>query len=184
MTRAQLGAVSALFFTALISGLTFVPPLVRAQSTVMVSETLGSGSPSGAPGYDPDRLIVVVGINNTITWTNDDVGHNHTVTSIIVPAGAAPFNSGNMVRNHTYTLTLTVPGLYRYGCSYHVWMTGTIDVVAAKSSGASGIPTIYLALVLAAAVAIVLVVTITLRWRFRRRDTSSQGSPLGNAVRL
>jgi plastocyanin len=146
----------------LLSGFCVALPFAHAQSTVMVSETLGSGSPSGAPGYSPDRITVVVGTNNTITWTNNDVGHNHTVTSQIIPTGAAPFNSGNMVKNATYTVTLTVPGLYRYGCSYHPWMGGTIEVLAAKSSSTpgpavSGFPLVYLAAILAVVVVVVIV---------------------------
>ncbi len=163
--------VSGLLAVALVSGvllaLPMTLPVVHAQSTVMVSETLGSGNFSGAPGYTPDMITVVIGINNTISWTNNDVGHNHTVTSQIIPTGAAPFNSGNMVKNAVYTVTLTTPGLYRYGCSYHPWMGGIIDVVAANSSSTggptiSGIPLVYLAAILAV-VAVVVVAAIRLR---------------------
>jgi len=136
----------------------------------MVSETLGAGSPSGAPGFQPDAITVVVGINNTISWTNDDVGHNHTVTSVVVPTGATPFDSGNMVKNAVYTVTLTVPGLYRYGCSYHPWMTGIIDVVASKPTGATGLtilgfPLAYLAAILVVVVVVVIVAGTRLRPR-------------------
>ena len=166
---------SALIF-ALIPGFFFTLPLAHAQNTVVVSETLGSGNFSGAPGYSPDRLIVVIGINNTISWTNNDVGHNHTVTSMIIPTGATPFNSGNMVKNANYTVTLTVPGLYRYGCSYHPWMGGTIDVLAASSSNAanpspSGFPLVYLVAVLAV-VAVIVVAAI----RFRPKSRGDQAA--------
>src|ERR1700730_9637570 len=60
---------------SLILGLIVASPMAHAQSTVMVSETVGSGSQSGAPGYAPDVINVVVGVNNTITLTNNDLGH-------------------------------------------------------------------------------------------------------------
>ena len=155
---------------ALASGFLIALPLAHAQGNVMVSETLGSGSPSGAPGYSPDRITVVIGVNNTITWTNNDVGHNHTVTSQIIPTGAAPFNSGNMVKNATYTVTLTVAGLYRYGCTYHPWMGGVIEVLAPQSSSTlgpavSGFPLVYLAAIAVVVVVVVIVAATRLRPR-------------------
>jgi len=166
MARISLITLSALVI-ALVSGLTMALPMAHAQSTVMVSETPGSGSPSGAPGYDPDVMDVVVGVNNTITWTNNDVGHNHTVTSMEIPPGAVPFNSGNMVKNATFTVTLTVPGVYRYGCSYHPWMTGVIDVETASTSTSTHttpeFPAAYLAVTLFAVIAAVMVAATRLR---------------------
>jgi len=166
MARTSLIILSALVM-ALISGSIMALPMAHAQSTVMVSEVLGSGNSSGAPGYDPDVIVVVVGVNNTITWTNNDVGHNHTVTSMESPPGAAPFDSGNMVKNATFTVTLTVPGVYRYGCSYHPWMTGVIDVETASTSTSTNttpeFPAAYLAVTLFAVIAAVMVSATRLR---------------------
>ena len=78
--------------------------------------------------FSPASIVVVIGVNNTVSWINNDVGHNHTVTSTAVPPGAITFDSGNMVRNATFTLTFTVPGTYEYYCSYHAWMRGTVKV--------------------------------------------------------
>ena len=164
---------------ALISGLVIALPMglpmAHAQSTVMVSETVGSGSPNGAPGYAPDVIDVVVGVNNTITWTNNDLGHNHTVTSMEIPPGAKPFDSGKMPENATFTVTLTVLGIYRYGCSYHPWMTGVVDVEAANSTSTSTtpeFPATYLAVTLFAVIAVVMVATTRLR-----QNRSSPVSP-------
>ncbi len=46
----------------------------------------GAGNPNGAPGYAPDNLTLVIGVNNTVTWTNNDSAH-HTVTSTKRPRG-------------------------------------------------------------------------------------------------
>ena len=76
----------------------------------------------------PDSITLVIGVNNTVTWTNNDSVH-HTVTSTTAPAGGS-FNSGNMNGGATCTHTFTVPGTYHYDCIYHSWMTGTMVVKA------------------------------------------------------
>jgi plastocyanin len=75
----------------------------------------------------PDPVTVVIGVNNTLTWTNND-SSPHTVTSVTVPAGAATFNSGIKSAGETWSMTFTVPGTYQYDCSLHLWMKGTIIV--------------------------------------------------------
>jgi len=95
-----------------------------------VSIPTGAGNPSGAPGYAPDKITVVIGVNNTVTFVNNDGSVHHTVTSTSVPSGAASFNSGDMAGGATFTYTFTVPGTYQYDCVYHPWMTGTVTVVA------------------------------------------------------
>jgi plastocyanin len=106
-------------------------PAVNSQagssaSGVRISMYSGAGNPSNAPGYRPYNVILVMGVNNTITWTNDDSAA-HTVTSTSAPS-CASFDSGNMNSGAAYTLTFAVPGTYQYDCKYHSWMTGTIVV--------------------------------------------------------
>jgi plastocyanin len=84
----------------------------------------GSGTPNGAPGYSPDKITVVMGVNNTVTWTNDDTVA-HTVNSV---AGNGSIISGNLAPGATYTYTFPAPGTYDYFCEYHAWMSGTVIV--------------------------------------------------------
>jgi plastocyanin len=98
------------------------------QSPVQVSIYSGSANSADPPGYTPDSITLVVGVNNTVIWTNNDSVH-HTVTSTSAPTGG-DFNSGNMQPGATCTHTFTVPGTYKYDCVYHSWMTGTIIVKA------------------------------------------------------
>jgi plastocyanin len=88
----------------------------------------GAASSSNPPGYSPDNVTLVIGVNNTVTWTNHDSAA-HTVTSSIYPA-CGFFDSGNMGSGATYTHTFTVSGTYQYYCKYHSWMTGAIVVKA------------------------------------------------------
>jgi len=96
---------------------------------LQVSIYSGAANSANPPGYTPDSVTLVIGVNNTVTWTNNDSIH-HTVTSTSAPSGGS-FNSGNMNGGGaTYTHTFTVPGMYQYDCEYHSWMTGTIVVKA------------------------------------------------------
>jgi plastocyanin len=95
-------------------------------SAVAVSINSGASNSANGPGYGPDNIVVVIGINNTVTWTNNDSAH-HTVTTSNAPSGAS-FNSGDMGPGATYTCTFSETGTYQYYCKYHSWMIGTIVV--------------------------------------------------------
>ena len=75
----------------------------------------------------PVNITVVIGVNNTIEWVNDD-NQAHTVTSLQVPTGASTFNSEFVFPGKTFMLTLTVPGVYKYVCAWHNWLAGQITV--------------------------------------------------------
>src|SRR2546427_251431 len=71
----------------------------------------------------PATITVVVGVNNTVVWTNNDSVF-HTVT-----ATDRSFNSGTIFSGQTWSHTFTQPGTYSYYfCQYHPWMKGTLIV--------------------------------------------------------
>jgi plastocyanin len=70
--------------------------------------------------FSPSTLTVTV--NTTVIWTNKD-SYAHTVTS-----DATMFDSGNMDSNDIYSFQFSTKGSYKYHCSYHSGMTGTIIV--------------------------------------------------------
>ncbi len=90
----------------------------------VISLVPGAGTNTSSKGYRPDSITVVVGVNNTIKWTNDDSAP-HTVT-----ANDESFYSGNMAPGQTFTYSFLTPGVYQYHCTYHPWMTGTVTVKA------------------------------------------------------
>jgi plastocyanin len=94
--------------------------------------------PSGAGGganFSPATVTVVVGVNNTIVWTNQDTGVTHNVdfqtapSGFSIPAGWQPLPNLKGGQS-TAPITLTVPGTYTYVCDYHNWMKATIVVLA------------------------------------------------------
>ena len=78
----------------------------------------------------PWNFTVVIGINNTIEWINDD-HFAHTVTALTVPQGASYFDSGLISPGQTYVTALTVAGSYKYDCAWHPWLAGIITVKSA-----------------------------------------------------
>jgi plastocyanin len=88
--------------------------------------------------YLPEVLQVRVG--DPVVWRNTS-NLVHTVTAdparvrdpsmVSLPAGAAPFDSGNMQEGDTFRHTFTVPGSYTYLCIPHdrMGMVGRIVVL-------------------------------------------------------
>jgi len=107
-----------------------VPPGLGIQGSavavVNVSIPNGTGA-SSSLNFSPSSITVVMGVNNTVTWTNDDSAV-HTVTSLSIPTGAQAFNDGSLSPGATFSVTFTAPGTYQYHCSIHPWMTGTVIV--------------------------------------------------------
>ncbi len=79
--------------------------------------------------FVPSHLKLVVGVNNTVTWINQDNLSQHTVVTNVVPAGAGQVDL-ILGTNETFTYTFTVPGTYDYYCMWHpAWMRGVITVL-------------------------------------------------------
>ncbi|MEM3670921.1 MAG: cupredoxin domain-containing protein [Thermoprotei archaeon] len=147
-----LGVVGFIIVVAVAAALvvplqvSYVPPSSPSSGTTTTAVPTGTVvviMPQGVGAntklnYEPANITVVIGVNNTILWKNEDnTAEYHTVTSRTVPAGAASFNSGNLVDGATFQITLTVPGVYTYYCIYHFWMVGQITVLPASSTTTS-----------------------------------------------
>jgi len=107
-----------------------VPQQTSAQpGTTSIIMPSGVGT-NNALNFSPANVTVVIGVNNTVVWTNQDIS-GHTVVSKQVPAGAANFSSSIITKGTSFNVTLTVPGTYLYFCSLHpLWMQGRINVKA------------------------------------------------------
>jgi plastocyanin len=83
----------------------------------------GTGSDSSL-NYSPSSVTLVVGVNNTVTFVNQDTT-KHTVT-----ASDNSFDSGDILPGGSWTHTFAA-GNYSYHCIYHTYMKGTIRVISA-----------------------------------------------------
>jgi plastocyanin len=138
----QLG-IASLTFLVLITVFSAKP--VEAKVTVAI--VVGASSNQTTPGYSPQTITVVIGVNNTVTWVNND-NALHTVTS-----DAKAFDSGPISSGHSFTLNFTTVGQFQYHCTFHSWMHGTVLVKA--GAPVSAFPVSPLALVLIVTVIVV-----------------------------
>lgn len=92
-------------------------------SVVAVSIVSGAYNPSSAVHFSPATVTLVIGVNNTVTWTNNDYTI-HTVTSDSGAFGSGLLNNGN-----SWTYTFTKAGTYGYHCAIHPFMTGEVIVL-------------------------------------------------------
>jgi plastocyanin len=74
--------------------------------------------------FAPTSMTVAVG--TTVKWQNLD-GEPHTVRSV-----DTSFSSNPLDQNDSFTFKFDKPGTYRYVCSIHPQMVGTIVVKAAN----------------------------------------------------
>lgn len=148
----------------IVLGMSAAMPPASAQPSVIVTIPNGAGtSPASAPGYLPDNITVVIGVNNTVTWVNGDPAF-HSVYSSTVPTGASAFHSPNLGFRDNFTQTFNVAGTYYYYCSLHSWMTGSVTVEPATASTPE-FPAANLAVVLFSVIAVATVVAPHLRPR-------------------
>ena len=75
--------------------------------------------------YNPPTLTIRAG--ETVTWVNKD-DHDHTVEGQVEKD--EEFDSGNLGSGDSFKHTFDKTGKFKYSCSYHPRMKGTIVVVA------------------------------------------------------
>ena len=121
-------------FAKMLAGLglsvTAVPAFAQAKS---VAVSMGRGKMVFLPA------TVTINVGDTVNWTNPAVVL-HSVTfdpsksakpgNVVLPAGVAPFDSGDMAQDATFSHTFTAKGTYKYICAMHeaMGMIGTVIV--------------------------------------------------------
>jgi len=130
------------------------PLLVAAAVSAAAACTFHSPPPDGMPPPPAVREVVVVEmlpslqfsprevtirVGDAVEWRNAGT-HVHTVTAdparahdptrVILPPGAAPFDSGPIAAGGVYRYVFRTPGRYQYICGPHEdqGMMGTVHV--------------------------------------------------------
>ncbi len=106
-----------------------------APTTVTVVMPQGVGSDQSL-NFQPSSIHVTIGVNNTITFKDQDNTAPHNVWFTSIPSGATNPNSAagqssfyQLTNGDSVTYTLTTPGTYKFECQFHSgWMQGTITV--------------------------------------------------------
>ena len=110
--------IGALFFTRMIG---------TSTRSVVVAIAKGSGTNLHL-GFEPSIVTLVIGVNNTVTWKNQDTDW-HTAHSDF-----PEFDSGLIQAGGSYTHVFERVGIYPYHCDPHPWMTGIVIVKSLTSS--------------------------------------------------
>src|SRR3954451_7587118 len=125
-------AVSSLLITTLGCGSNYSSP---ANPSPVPSPAPAPGAPSasvaiqtgaeilGNRAFTPDDLNIAAG--TTVTWTNTD-SVAHTSTSDVNANG---WNSGRIAPRGQFSVAFPTPGTFRYHCSIHPGMIGSVVVV-------------------------------------------------------
>src|SRR6516162_11927020 len=97
--------------------------------------------------FKPARVVVHAG--DTVEWKNSSTAA-HTVTAdarraaegkeVVLPAGAAPFDSGTVTPGNSYRHTFTAPGTYKYICVPHVDLGMVGEIIVQPRPTASSHP--------------------------------------------
>ncbi len=95
---------------------------------------------AAALNFSPINFTVVLGVNSTVKWTNQDTVQ-HTV--VVCPVGGgqvcspakALASSPVLSRGDAFELTFNATGTYHFFCSIHpATMRGTVVVVSGSTS--------------------------------------------------
>ncbi len=121
--------------------------LPRSAASADVVEISMRGNADGSKvWFDPIGVLVQPG--QTIRWTNRDPGNAHTATAYHpknfehprrIPEGAEPWNSDYLLPNESFSVTLTVEGVYDYFCVPHE-MAGMVGRIIVGRPDGAGVP--------------------------------------------
>jgi plastocyanin len=108
-------------------------PSHRLSSVIVLLSLFCVAGPGIAPAEEAATIVMArdfmfapvaltVAAGSTVTWTNKDE-EPHTVVS-----DSGLFRSGGLDTNQSFSFRFDKPGTYRYACSIHPRMVGTIIV--------------------------------------------------------
>ncbi len=122
-TLALLGLILILWAAGVMILTGFNPFSIQqtAPTPVVVIITAGS-SLNPRLGFTPSLIKLVIGVNNTVIWKNEDSDW-HTAHSNI-----PEFDSKMIPPGASFTHTFQRSGSFPYHCDPHPWMTGLVIV--------------------------------------------------------
>lgn len=96
--------------------------LIAALLIALPAPALAADAMVEMKNFDFTPMALTVPAGTTVVWKNDD-GEPHTVVST-----DGLFRSAALDQNDTFKFTFDKPGTYKYVCSIHPKMVGTITV--------------------------------------------------------
>jgi len=123
-----------------LAGIMLVAGCARPGAVTAAHKSMTGDALVTMSGFDFVPKHVTIRAGQTVEWNNTAALESHTVTadpalakkkdSVILPAGAGTFDSGDMAPGDVFRHTFTIPGTYRYFCIPHerMGMIGEIEV--------------------------------------------------------
>lgn len=103
-------------------------PLSPSAEKAQVSIVEGAFLPDQANNFVPKAITVVIGVNNTVVWTNKD-SSAHTVTSDDRSFDSLKEFPNLLQSGQEWEYTFGKLGTFAYHCVPHPWMKGTVVVI-------------------------------------------------------
>ena len=97
--------------------------VINPTGEVNVIIPKGASNPNCGKCYVPSVIKVVLGVNNTVRWTNLD----NTPSSVV--SDKRFFDSGPILTNQTWSFVFQKAGSFTYRSESHSWMKGEIIVM-------------------------------------------------------
>jgi plastocyanin len=95
----------------------------------------GSEYDSSNKTYSPDVTTVVLGINNTVRWTNQAESANSIAADMSFEQDVKKFGSDGIIKpGQSYEFTFTKPGTFSYHGEPHPWQRGKIIVISSNQN--------------------------------------------------
>jgi hypothetical protein len=96
---------------------------------LVIPQGLGAGS---GVGFQLPTLMVVIGVNNTVGWNDEDTTVVHVASSMSVPPDSLNWDL-NMTGGRSYCVTLPAAGTYSYEIGFSPSTYAGIVVVKSAS---------------------------------------------------
>ncbi|MHB8602744.1 MAG: cupredoxin domain-containing protein [Nitrosotalea sp.] len=98
-------------------------------TTVLISPE--SENQASHNSYSPGIVTIMLGVNNTVRWVNQDDVANTIVPDIPLIQNGKSFGSDGVIKpDQSYTFTFTEPGTFAYHTEPHPWMKGIVIVLS------------------------------------------------------
>jgi len=127
-SRRQIAIFGIALAALIILGLFLYRNVIPSNPTEVVVIIAKGAGENLHLGFEPSEITIVIGVNNTVVWKNEDSDW-HTAHSNI-----PEFNSGLIQPGDSFTHTFQRTGIYPYHCDPHPWMTGIVTVKSATST--------------------------------------------------
>jgi plastocyanin len=98
--------------------------LTLSTATAMAQQVAAAPAEIVIDKFKFGPMSLTVPLGTTVTWVNKD----KTAHSVISGEGPVSFKSAGLDTDDKYEFSFTKPGTYKYRCSLHPQMTGTIVV--------------------------------------------------------